>query len=308
MGGRGLDAPWSDDFHHALHVAPHRRARRLLRRLRRLWPTSPRPARTARLRRPLLAHSAAAATARPPAVPAERFVVCAQNHDQVGNRRGGERLEPTGPLRGAQARRRAVLLSPFVPLLFMGEEYGAASPFPYFTRHADPDLGTAVREGRRREFAAFGWDPRLPDPQADRHLRRGPPRPLRAPGGGRRRRARTRDAALLPRLMELRRALPGLRPPATASSSCRPTRRRRCCSCGPPGKPPRRAHDERRGPASDPPAGHRSVSDAGPRLRRRGVVRTRRHHAGKAGAGDVLQPTPRSSPCSPRSPQPGNDR
>jgi maltooligosyltrehalose trehalohydrolase len=66
-----------------------------------------------------------------------------------------------------------VLLGPFVPMLFQGEEWGAETPFLYFTDHADPDLGEAVRQGRRREFAAFGWDPEtIPDPQAAETFRR----------------------------------------------------------------------------------------------------------------------------------------
>jgi maltooligosyltrehalose trehalohydrolase len=93
--------------------------------------------------------------------------VAAQNHDQVGNRAVGERLAALvtpGRLRIAAA---LLLTAPFVPLLFQGEEWGASTPFLYFTEHEDPALGRAVSEGRRREFAYFGWDPdQVPDPQA----------------------------------------------------------------------------------------------------------------------------------------------
>jgi maltooligosyltrehalose trehalohydrolase len=93
-------------------------------------------------------------------------VVFTQNHDQVGNRAAGERsgaLMSEGRLRVAAA---LLLTSPFVPLLFQGEEWGAATPFQYFTGHPDLELGRAVSEGRRSEFAAFGWDPAdVPDPQ-----------------------------------------------------------------------------------------------------------------------------------------------
>ena len=93
-------------------------------------------------------------------------MVSTQNHDQVGNRAVGERtsaLMSDGRLRVAAA---LLLTSPFVPLLFQGEEWGATTPFQYFTDHTDPELGRAVSEGRRREFAAFGWDPQaVPDPQ-----------------------------------------------------------------------------------------------------------------------------------------------
>ena len=95
-----------------------------------------------------------------------QFVVCTQNHDQVGNRAAGERtaaLVSDGRLRIAAA---LLLTSPFVPMLFQGEEWGAGTPFQYFTDHDDPGLGRAVSQGRRAEFAAFGWDPGdVPDPQ-----------------------------------------------------------------------------------------------------------------------------------------------
>jgi maltooligosyltrehalose trehalohydrolase len=96
----------------------------------------------------------------------DRFVVCTQNHDQVGNRAAGERsslLMPPGRLKVAAG---LLLTSPFVPILFQGEEWGATTPWQYFTDFADPDLGRAVTEGRRSEFASFGWDPEaVPDPQ-----------------------------------------------------------------------------------------------------------------------------------------------
>jgi maltooligosyltrehalose trehalohydrolase len=104
---------------------------------------------------------------RPPAgIPMTRFLGYLQNHDQVGNRAHGERssmLLSDGLLKVAAA---LVLLGPSVPMLFQGEEWGASTPFLYFTDHDDPELGKAVTEGRRREFASFGWDPEdVPDPQ-----------------------------------------------------------------------------------------------------------------------------------------------
>jgi maltooligosyltrehalose trehalohydrolase len=89
-----------------------------------------------------------------------------QNHDQVGNRAAGERiaaLVDEGRLKAAAA---LLLTTPFTPLLFQGEEWAASTPFQYFTDHADQALGKAVAEGRRHEFAAFGWNPvAVPDPQ-----------------------------------------------------------------------------------------------------------------------------------------------
>ncbi len=100
-------------------------------------------------------------------------MVSTQNHDQVGNRAAGERtaaLVSDGRLRVAAA---LLLTTPFVPMLFQGEEWGASTPFQYFTSHSDPALGRAVSDGRRQEFAAFGWDPAdVPDPQDPATFRR----------------------------------------------------------------------------------------------------------------------------------------
>jgi maltooligosyltrehalose trehalohydrolase len=99
-------------------------------------------------------------------LPGFRFLGYLQNHDQIGNRAVGERssmLMSPGRLHIAAA---LVMTAPFVPMLFQGEEWGASTPFQYFTDHHDPELGRAVSEGRRREFAAFGWKPEdVPDPQ-----------------------------------------------------------------------------------------------------------------------------------------------
>ncbi len=101
------------------------------------------------------------------AVPASRLVVCSQNHDQIGNRMLGERLNHLVGFDGAKLAAAAVLLSPYVPLLFMGQEYGEKAPFLYHTDHSDPALIEAVRHGRKEEFAAFSWQGEAPDPQAD---------------------------------------------------------------------------------------------------------------------------------------------
>jgi maltooligosyltrehalose trehalohydrolase len=93
-------------------------------------------------------------------------VICAQNHDQIGNRRLGDRLSATLSLEQLKLAAGCVLLSPFIPMLFMGEEYGETAPFQYFVSHGDPALVKAVRQGRSKEFAAFKWKGELPDPQA----------------------------------------------------------------------------------------------------------------------------------------------
>jgi maltooligosyltrehalose trehalohydrolase len=166
-GGFGFDAHWSDDFHHALHsVITGERSgyyedfgtiSHLARALRDVY---------------VYAGSHSAHRGRvhgrvPYGLPGWRFIVAAQNHDQVGNRARGERLSHlTSPGRLTIAA-AIVFASPFVPMLFQGEEWGASSPFQYFTAHEDEELGARVREGRRREFAAFGWNPSdVPDPQS----------------------------------------------------------------------------------------------------------------------------------------------
>ncbi len=163
-GGLGVDAVWSDDFHHALHAAltgersgyyaDYDRLEDLATAFERGWVYDNRYS----------AFRGHRFGSDPTGLPPTRFVVCAQNHDQVGNRARGERLEAlTGP-GGPEVAAAAVLLAPFVPLLFMGEEYGDPAPFPYFVSHTDPDLVRAVREGRAAEFADLvGAD--SPDPQ-----------------------------------------------------------------------------------------------------------------------------------------------
>jgi maltooligosyltrehalose trehalohydrolase len=95
----------------------------------------------------------------------ESFVVFAQNHDQVGNRKAGDRLTSVVSFEQLKLAAAAVLLSPYVPLLFMGEEYGETAPFQYFVSHSDPAIIDAVRKGRSEEFADFRWTGELPDPQ-----------------------------------------------------------------------------------------------------------------------------------------------
>ena len=94
----------------------------------------------------------------------KQFVVFAQNHDQVGNRMTGDRLAASVSLDRVRIAAAAVILSPFIPMLFMGEEYGETAPFQYFTSHADPDLIESVRLGRHQEFDSFRWAGQPPDP------------------------------------------------------------------------------------------------------------------------------------------------
>ena len=164
-GGYGIDAQWSDDFHHALHVALTGEQRGhysdfaglhdVATTLQRAFVYDGRYSRRRRRR-----HGRA-----PAGIAGSRFVGYLQNHDQVGNRPEGGRIGHLVDGRRLTVGAALVLLSPFVPLLFQGEEWGATAPFQYFTDH-DDELGRAVRDGRRRESAAFGWDPEaVPDPQ-----------------------------------------------------------------------------------------------------------------------------------------------
>jgi maltooligosyltrehalose trehalohydrolase len=94
------------------------------------------------------------------------FLGYSQNHDQIGNRARGERLSQLVTVGRLKIAAALELTAPFVPMLFQGEEFGASTPFQYFTHHNDKELAKAVSEGRRGEFADFGWSPEeVPDPQ-----------------------------------------------------------------------------------------------------------------------------------------------
>lgn len=167
LGGLGLDAQWNDDFHHALHVLLTGEKHgyyedfgefgHLVKACREGFVYA---GEYSRYRRRQHGNSSRD-------LPASRFVVFAQNHDQIGNRMLGERLSGLVSFETLKLAAGAVLLSPFIPLLFMGEEYGETAPFQYFISHQDPELVDAVRKGRREEFADFRWQGEPPDPQSD---------------------------------------------------------------------------------------------------------------------------------------------
>lgn len=166
IGGYGLDAVWCDDFHHALHtlLTDERNGYyrdfggpdHLVKALREGFVYSGEYSEYRKRR-----HGISSADC-----PARQFVVFSQNHDQVGNRMLGERLSRLVEFESLKVAAGLVLLSPYVPLLFMGEEYGESAPFFYFVSHSDPDLVEAVRGGRSRMFEAFAWKGGMPDPQA----------------------------------------------------------------------------------------------------------------------------------------------
>ena len=164
--GMGMHAQWTDDFHHALHALLTREdsgyymdfgsVEDFARSLTDAYVFS---GQYSEYRKRRHGNSTAGFADA-------HFVVCIQNHDQVGNRMNGERLSALADFERQKLGAAAVLLSPFVPLLFMGEEYAEERPFQYFIDHSDEELIAAVREGRKREFAAFAWQGEPPDPYA----------------------------------------------------------------------------------------------------------------------------------------------
>jgi maltooligosyltrehalose trehalohydrolase len=165
LGGYGLDAQWSDDFHHALHALLTGESSGYYLDFGGVGPLG-------RAWRDGYAYTGQYSKYRrhrhgssPRRNSAKQFVVCAQNHDQVGNRMLGDRLSASLSFDQQRCAAAATLLCPMIPLLFMGEEYGEKAPFQYFVSHGDLELVESVRRGRREEFAAFAWKGEVPDPQ-----------------------------------------------------------------------------------------------------------------------------------------------
>jgi maltooligosyltrehalose trehalohydrolase len=164
-GGCGLDAQWNDDFHHCLHTLLTGEQNgyykdfgdfnQLVKALQEgfVYCGQYSPYRRRR-------HGSSSKH-----LPPSKFVIFSQNHDQVGNRLKGDRLSTLVSFEVLKLAAGMVLLSPNIPLLFMGEEYGEETPFQYFVSHSDHELIEAVRKGRREEFAAFQWEGEIPDPQ-----------------------------------------------------------------------------------------------------------------------------------------------
>ncbi len=165
-GGYGLSASWADEWHHALHAvltgetegyySDFGSLAQLSKALHQAWVYDGQYSR----------HRNRVHGRPPVGLSGEQFVVCVQNHDQVGNRAAGDRLGALASIGRCKIAAALLLTGPFVPLLFQGEEWAASTPFQYFTDHQDPELGRAVSEGRTNEFAYFGWRPEdVPDPQ-----------------------------------------------------------------------------------------------------------------------------------------------
>jgi maltooligosyltrehalose trehalohydrolase len=165
QGGYGLDAQWNDDFHHCLHTLltgeqngyyqDFGNFNQLVKALQEgfVYCGQYSPYRRRR-------HGSSSKH-----LPPSKFVIFSQNHDQVGNRLKGDRLSTLASFEALKLAAGIILLSPSIPLLFMGEEYGEEAPFQYFISHSDHDLIEAVRKGRKEEFSAFRWSTEIPDPQ-----------------------------------------------------------------------------------------------------------------------------------------------
>jgi maltooligosyltrehalose trehalohydrolase len=167
LGGWGHDSQWADDFHHALHAlmtgerdgyyVDYGSVDHLATSLRQGYMFTGQYSN----------HRNRTHGRWPGMRDGRRFVVCSQNHDQVGNRATGDRLTTSLSFDQLKIAAGLTVLSPFIPMLFQGEEYAEPAPFQYFVSHGDPDLVKAVQEGRRREFEAFNWQVEVPDPQAE---------------------------------------------------------------------------------------------------------------------------------------------
>lgn len=172
-GGCGIDAQWSDDFHHCVHSLLTGESQgyyldfgdcsHLAKAIENGFVYD---GQYSRFRRRFHGKT-------PLGLNGYRFVVCSQNHDQVGNRAAGDRLCHQVSTGRSEIAAALVLTSPFVPMLFQGEEWAASSPFQYFTNHQDEELGKAVTEGRKQEFSGFQWSEEdIPDPQSPQTFER----------------------------------------------------------------------------------------------------------------------------------------
>jgi maltooligosyltrehalose trehalohydrolase len=212
QGGHGIDAQWADDVHHTIHAT-------LTGERHGFYQDFQGIATIADVYREPFFYAQRYAPHRDRThgrssvgVPRQRFIVSAQNHDQTGNRPHGERLASLVTAERARLAAALVLLSPYLPLLFMGEEYGERAPFLYFVDHGDPAIVEAVRAGRRREFDATDTSGAQIDPQDEATFTRS-----RLDWSRRRTGAGAELLSLYTDLLALRREEPALRPGASVA-------------------------------------------------------------------------------------------
>ncbi len=204
-GGDGMDAQWCDDFHHSLHTlltgerqghyADFGKTRQLARSLKEGFVYS---GQYSQFRKRNHGNSSKE-------IPAQKFIVSSQNHDQVGNRMLGERLSSLVSFELLKVAAGVLLCSPYIPLLFMGEEYGESVPFLYFVSHSDPVLIESVRKGRIEKLGALHYPGEPPDPQSEQTF-------FKSKVGWKKREAGNHRILLdhYKRLIKLRRAIPAL--------------------------------------------------------------------------------------------------
>lgn len=166
-GGFGFTAQWLDDFHHALYTLLDKNGKKYYEDFGHME-------QLAKAYKDGFVHSGEYVVFRKrkhgassAGIDGDRFVVFTQDHDIVGNRPQAERLTALLSFEQLKLAAAALLLSPYIPMLFMGEEYAEDNPFYYFINHSDPELIKAVREGRKKEFQNFHWENEPPDPQDD---------------------------------------------------------------------------------------------------------------------------------------------
>ena len=167
-GGYGLPAQWADDFHHSLHTLLTGEERGYYRDFGGLEHLG-------KAFRQAFVYDGIYSLFRnktygskPQNNPGSQFVVCTQNHDQVGNRMQGDRLTTLVSFEELKLAAAALFLSPYIPMIFMGEEYGETNPFQYFVSHNDQELNRLVKEGRKKEFESFQEEGEFPEPD-DEH-------------------------------------------------------------------------------------------------------------------------------------------
>lgn len=166
-GGYGMDAQWVDEFHHALHAVITGEQNGYYEDFGKLEMVAMSLQHSYVYTGQYSKHRKRNFGAEPKYTNYNQCIAFVQNHDQIGNRLLGDRLTTTLPAEALKLAAVALFLSPHIPLLFMGEEYGEKNPFLYFTSHSEPELIAQLREGRRNEFAHFNWEGEVPDPQSE---------------------------------------------------------------------------------------------------------------------------------------------